>query len=178
MVRAMQSNDRKFDGRFWVGVHSTGIYCLPSCRAKLPLLQNVRFYPSREEAIAAGLRACKRCRSDRFPDRLPEWLHQVLRIMRENSDSRLTASEMSRLAGVNESTVRRYFHEHFGTSPAAFHRCIRLNRARQMIEDGSDYLSAAFEAGYESSSGFRTAFVKQFGFPPGRLYEQHRDSVS
>lgn len=170
MIKAMQTNDRTFDGRFWVGVHSTGIYCLPSCRARLPKLRNVQFYPSREEAIAAGLRACKRCRSDRFPDRLPDWLHLVLNAMRDNFDKRITLKDLSGLAGVNESTIRRYFHEHFNTSPAAFHRRIRLNHARQLIEAGHDYLNAAFESGYNSSSGFRTAFVKQFGYPPGRLY--------
>ena len=72
MVQAMQQNDATFDGRFYVGVHSTGIYCLPSCKAKLPLLKNVVFYESREEAIAAGLRGCKRCRAAQFPDLLPQ----------------------------------------------------------------------------------------------------------
>ena len=77
MVKAMLTNDSKYNGQFYVGVHSTGIYCLPSCKAKKPKLENVVFYPTREEAIAAGLRGCKRCKSEKFPDVLPEWLHSV-----------------------------------------------------------------------------------------------------
>ena len=63
MVAAMRANDASCNGQFYVGVHSTGIYCLPSCPAKLPKLSNVKFYPSREEAVAAGLRGCLRCKS-------------------------------------------------------------------------------------------------------------------
>ena len=65
MIHAMQTNDSRYDGRFFVGVHSTGIYCLPSCKARLPKLKNVRFYPTREDALAAGLRGCKRTSASR-----------------------------------------------------------------------------------------------------------------
>jgi AraC family transcriptional regulator of adaptative response / DNA-3-methyladenine glycosylase II len=78
MIEAMRRNDASYDGRFYVGVHSTGIYCLPSCKAKLPLLKNIVFYKTREEAIAAGLRGCKRCKSEQFPDVLPDWLKSAV----------------------------------------------------------------------------------------------------
>jgi AraC family transcriptional regulator of adaptative response/methylated-DNA-[protein]-cysteine methyltransferase len=170
MVRAMTDNDSSYDGKFYVGVHSTGIYCLPSCKARLPLLKNVVFYATREEAIAAGLRGCKRCKSETFPDVLPAWLHEVLKYMREHRTERLNEDKLIRMAGVDISTVRRYFKNHLGMTPLAFHRRIRLNHARALIESGQDYLSAAYECGYESSSGFREAFTRQFGCPPGRLY--------
>ena len=89
MVQAMRGNDDAYDGRFYVGVHSTGIYCLPSCKAKLPQLKNVVFYGSREEAIAAGLRGCLRCKSQKYPDILPQWLFDVLFYMREHRDTKL-----------------------------------------------------------------------------------------
>jgi len=172
MVQAMQANDADFDGRFYVGVISTGIYCLPSCRARLPKLENVVFFSSREEAIAAGLRGCKRCRAEHFPDVLPDWLHRVLRYMKDHQSERLNESRLIRLTGVDISTVRRYFKTHLGVTPLAFHRQLRLNHAREMIAAGADYLAAAFECGYESSSGFRDAFVRQFGRPPGSYYAQ------
>lgn len=170
MVRAMTENDCTYDGKFYVGVNSTRIYCLPSCKAKLPLLKNVVFYATREEAIAAGLRGCKRCKSETFPDVLPSWLHEVLKYMRDHRTERLNEDKLIRMTGVDISTVRRYFKTHLGLTPLAFHRKIRLNHARSLIEEGQNYLSAAYECGYESSSGFREAFTRQFGCPPGRLY--------
>jgi AraC family transcriptional regulator of adaptative response/methylated-DNA-[protein]-cysteine methyltransferase len=170
MVEAMTQNDATYDGKFYVGVHSTGIYCLPSCKAKKPKLKNVVFYPTREEAIAAGLRGCKRCKSEKFPDVLPTWLHTVLGFMRENRTERLNEGKLIQMAGVDISTIRRYFKTHLGMTPLVFHRRSRLDYARQLIESGYDYLSAAYECGYESASGFREAFTRQFGKPPGRFY--------
>jgi AraC family transcriptional regulator of adaptative response/methylated-DNA-[protein]-cysteine methyltransferase len=172
MVTAMRENDSSYDGRFYVGVHSTGIYCLPSCKAKLPQLKNVVFYAAREDAIAAGLRGCKRCRSEKFPDVLPEWLHAVLRYMGNHLGERLNEDRLIRMTGVDISTVRRYFRNHLQTTPLAFHRRQRLLYARRLIETGENYIDAAFECGYESVSGFREAFSKQFGKPPGRFYAQ------
>ncbi|MBD3297492.1 MAG: helix-turn-helix domain-containing protein [candidate division Zixibacteria bacterium] len=170
MVRAMQTNDASYDGRFYVGVLSTGIYCLPSCRARLPHVKNVCFFPTREEAIAFGLRGCKRCKSAEYPDVLPGWLHDVLDYMSTTTNERLDESRLRAMTGVDISTVRRYFRAHLGTTPLAFHRKVRLQHARDLIESGMDYLQAAYECGYESSSGFRDAFVRQFGHTPGRLH--------
>lgn len=170
MFRIMRRKDPAYNGRFYVGVHSTGIYCLPTCRARTPKPQNVVFYATREEAIAAGLRGCKRCRAERFPDLLPDWLHRTLKLMREQRHRKLTENELIRLTGVDISTVRRYFHTHLGATPLAFHRTIRLQYARQLLESGHDYLAAAFECGYESASGFRSAFQRQFGATPGSFY--------
>ena len=170
MFAIMRRKDPAYNGRFYVGVHSTGIYCLPTCRARTPKPENVVFYATREEAIAAGLRGCKRCRAERFPDLLPDWLHRTLRHMREQRHRRLSENDLIRLTGVDISTVRRYFHTHLGTTPLAFHRIIRLQYARHLIESGQDYLTAAYECGYESASGFRSAFQRQFGAPPGSFY--------
>ncbi len=170
MVQAMLENDSSYDGKFYVGVHSTGIYCLPSCKAKKPKMENVVLYSTREEAIAAGLRGCKRCRSEKYPDVLPEWLHVVLKFMKQNRAEKLNEGKLIQLTGVDISTIRRYFKTHLGMTPLAFHRKIRLNHARQLIQSGYNYLSAAYECGYESVSGFREAFAQQFGQPPGRFY--------
>lgn len=168
MVRAMRTNDRTYDGRFYVGVHSTGIYCLPSCPARLPLLKNVVFYTTREDAIVAGLRGCKRCRSDRYPDILPEWVHAVVAFMRDNRTRRLTERTLAEIAGVDITTIRRHFRQRLGTTPLAFNRRQRLLHAKDLLASGMDYLNAAYECGYESPSGFRDAFRREFGVTPGR----------
>ena len=170
MVEAMRTNNEAYDGRFYVGVLSTRIYCLPSCKARLPKIENVRFFFTREEAIATGLRGCKRCKSAEFPDVLPRWLHVVLAYMKKNRSEKLDEARLMEMTGVNISTVRRYFKTHLKMTPLAFHRRLRLGYARQLIETGTDYLNAAYECGYESPSGFRDAFVRQFGRPPGRFY--------
>ena len=170
MLAAMRRNDSDYDGRFYVGVLSTGIYCLPSCRARLPLPRNVRFYATREAALVAGLRACKRCRPDRFPNVLPEWMTAVTDYMRAHPDQRLTEHDLARQAGVDISTIRRYFKRFHQSTPLAFHRSLRLTYARELIEAGKDYLEAAYACGYESASGFRDAFAREFGGPPGKYY--------
>ena len=166
----MRENDARYDGRFYVGVLSTRIYCLPSCKAKTPLLKNVRFFASREEAVAAGLRGCRRCRSEKFPDVLPDWLHRVLACMRKNRSERLNEMMLEEATGVAISTVRRYFKKHHNITPLAFHRRLRLNEAQAMILSGSDYLEAAFDTGWESASGFREAYKREFGCTPGENY--------
>jgi len=178
MVKAFQTNNSAYDGRFYVGVRSTGIYCLPSCKAKLPKLENIAFYDNREEAIAAGFRGCKRCKSERYPDVLPGWLHDVLKYMKNNRNVRLTEAKLAKMTPVDITTVRRYFKNHLGITPLTFHRKLRLAHAKELIDSGHNYLQAAYECGYESSSGFRDAFNRQFGCPPGRLNGKQRNRLS
>ncbi len=173
MVRAMRGNDERYDGLFYIGVRSTGIYCLPSCKARLPLLKNVRFYESREDAIAAGLRPCRRCRPELYPDILPEWLPEIITYMRNHQTDRLTERDLVSIGRVNISTIRRHFKSHLGITPLAYHRRIRLDYARQLLEAGDDYLSAAFACGYDSVSGFRDAYTRRFGHPPGEIHAKH-----
>ncbi len=171
MIQAMTDCDSNYNGKFYVGVTSTKIYCLPSCRAKLPLLKNVTFFNTREEAIAFGLRGCKRCHSENFPDVLPKWVKPLLKYLKENYKEKLSEESLMEITGVEISTIRRYFKEHHKTTALAFHRRLRLNYALSLIRSNSSYLDAAFETGWESSSGFREAFKKQFGQTPGSLYE-------
>lgn len=171
MVKAMTECDSRYDGKYYAGVITTGIYCLPSCKAKLPNIENVIFFSTREEAIAFGLRGCKRCRSDSYPDVLPKWLPAVINHMKHNHNGKLEEEMLTEMSGTDISTIRRYFKEHVGMSPMAFHRKLRLDHAKILIESGDDYFSAGYNIGYESSSGFREAFRKQFGVPPGSLID-------
>lgn len=170
MLRAMQNDESRFDGKFFVGVKSTGIYCLPSCKAKLPLVKNVIFFSTREQAVSAGFRGCKRCRAEFYPDVAPHWFEVAVGIMKNALRDKLSESELARAAGVDISTIRRYFKLYLDTTPMAYHRKLRLEFANALIQQGTDYLTAAYECGFASASGFREAFTKYFGRTPGRNY--------
>lgn len=174
----MRAKDPAFNGKFFVGVHSTGIFCLPSCRARPPLLKNVRFYPSVHAAREAGLRACKRCRPERFPDVRPPWVEQLTTYMKSHPGTRLAESDLASVAGVDITTIRRYFKQHHQSTPLAFHRRLRLQHACALMAAGATYLAAAYECGYESASGFRDAFAREFGRPPGRSNEHRSHRLS
>jgi AraC family transcriptional regulator of adaptative response/methylated-DNA-[protein]-cysteine methyltransferase len=173
MVRAMQEDDTSYDGKFFVCVKTTHIFCLPSCKAKDPYVKNVLFLPTKEKAVEAGFRGCKRCRSEFYPNLSPQWLEVVLAYMRNELRSKIRERDLAGAAKVDISTIRRYFSSYMHTTPMAFHRRLRLQYAKTLIECGTDYLTAAYECGFESSSGFRDAFTKHFGTTPGRTNGKH-----
>jgi AraC family transcriptional regulator of adaptative response/methylated-DNA-[protein]-cysteine methyltransferase len=167
MVAAMRNDDARYDGRFFVCVTTTRIFCLPSCKAKLPNLENVRFVRSKGEAKDAGFRGCKRCRAESFPDVRPAWFTKLLLHLRRNPRTKVNEGELASLAGVDISTVRRTFRAVLHTTPTAFHRRIRLAHARELLERGADIITAGMESGFESASGFREAYLREFGRVPG-----------
>lgn len=169
MTYARKARDASFDGKFFVCVKTTKIYCLPSCKAKSPLQKNVIFLETREEAIAAGFRGCKRCRSEFYPNTQPLWLADVLATVKKANDRKLDEESLAEIAGVDISTIRRYFKTYKHTTPIALHRKVRIEHAHTLMKRGADYLTAAYETGFESSSGFRDAFIKHYGYPPGRI---------
>ncbi len=169
MITAMRNDDAGYDGKFFVCVKTTRIYCLPSCKAKLPMLKNVVFVQTREEAIAAGFRGCKRCRSEFFPNTQPLWLESVIEKIKQSNSTKLDEQSLADFAGVDISTIRRYLKSYMNTTPMVMHRKLRLEHAHSLMTRGADYLTAAYETGFESSSGFRDAFIKHYGYPPGRI---------
>ena len=90
MMNAARACDASYDGKFWLGVLSTKIYCLPSCKARFPLEKNVVFFSTREEAIKNGLRGCKRCKSEFYPFIEPKWLDKIKHYMNHNLTRKVT----------------------------------------------------------------------------------------
>jgi AraC family transcriptional regulator of adaptative response/methylated-DNA-[protein]-cysteine methyltransferase len=170
MLRATLTRNQEFDGVFYVGVLTTKIFCLPSCKAKKPLPNNIKFFSNRENAIHEGFRGCKRCRAEFFPDISPKWFNPTYVYLSKEVERKLTENDLVKVAGVNMSTIRRYFKKRFNLSPLAYHRKLRLRYARKLIENGNNYLIVSNKCGFKSSSGFRKAFIKEFGFPPGELH--------
>jgi AraC family transcriptional regulator of adaptative response/methylated-DNA-[protein]-cysteine methyltransferase len=166
MERAFLSSDPSFDGLFFTGVRTTGIFCLPSCPARKPLPRNVEFFPTVKEAVFAGYRPCKRCRPTQTS--APDWVRDLLRAVDENVAERIPESAL-REKGLEPARVRRYFQGRYGMTFQAYCRARRLERSFEAIREGSTIDDAVFDTGFESHSGFRSAFARVFGKPPGQV---------
>ncbi|VVT19274.1 bifunctional transcriptional activator/DNA repair enzyme AdaA [Erythrobacter sp. EC-HK427] len=145
------AKDRRFDGAFVTGVHSTGIYCRPSCPARAPHRKNVRFYATPAEAEAAGLRACKRCSPK---TQSAEEACVLAAIAAIRADGAMTLEALSELTGYSPTHFQRLFTRTVGLSPAAFARALREERVREALAEGSSVTEALYAAGYSSPSRF------------------------
>lgn len=149
---AVKRRDRTYDGRFVTGVLTTGIYCRPSCAARHPLRENVRFFASGAEARAVGLRACKRC----LPDDVSRDEAAVLAAIDEirQAEDAPSLAALAQIAGYSPTHFQRVFKRATGLSPAAYARALREERARDALSAGDSVTGAIYEAGYGSASRF------------------------
>jgi AraC family transcriptional regulator of adaptative response/methylated-DNA-[protein]-cysteine methyltransferase len=168
MYRALVRRDAEYDGIFFVAVKTTGIFCRPTCTARKPLRKNVRFFRSARAALAAGYRACRRCRPLEVSGSMPPWLAGFMRQV-EADPQRRWADEDLRRHGVDPARVCRWFKAHHGMTFHAYTRSRRLAGALAQLSVGDDPTAVALDAGHESLSGFRDAFAKWFGTTPGRI---------
>lgn len=168
MYEALTNNDANYDGLFFYGVKSTGIFCRPSCRSKKPLPDNVEYFRTAEEAAAAGYRPCKRCRSDLLTyhpmediaESLKDHLDRLYRQQRSWSDE-------LRNAGVSERRAVEIFKEAYGMTPKAYTDRLRLQAAENMLRETDDkVLDIAMSVGFGSLSTFNRFFKEQTGFTP------------
>lgn len=158
------AKDRRFDGQFVTGVHSTGIYCRPSCPARPPKRENVRFYASPSEAEAAGLRACKRCKPDDVARDEAAVRAAIDEIKASEGMPRL--DELAALTGYSPTHFQRLFTRATGLSPSAYARALREERARSSLTGGGRVTDAIYDAGYESPSRFYEAMENKMGMAP------------
>ena len=182
--RARLSRDARFDGRFYVGVRTTGIYCRPICPANPPKSENVTFYPTAAAASEAGYRPCLRCRPECAPG-TPAWAGTsttVQRGLRLIADGALDDGDVERLAdrlGVTSRHLRRLFTRHVGASPLAVAHTQRLHFAKRLIDETSlsmREISAA--AGFGSVRRFNDTFRKTYGRTPRDLRRGRETFVS
>jgi AraC family transcriptional regulator of adaptative response / DNA-3-methyladenine glycosylase II len=175
LLRRCHARDRAHDGEFLVGVLTTGIYCLPSCRARRPRPENVRFFPDEDAARSAGLRACKRCRPDDFyrrfdPDR--ERLRDLAPAVRADPARFGDIAALARGAGLGLTKLHALFRRHFHVTPAEFLVRARVQRAmRLLFDERASVLDAAEGSGFESSSAFHENFRASTGMTPAAYRE-------
>jgi AraC family transcriptional regulator, regulatory protein of adaptative response / methylated-DNA-[protein]-cysteine methyltransferase len=165
MWRAFDAKDATYDGVFFVAVRTTGIFCKPSCPAR-PLAKNAEFYATAGDAMFAGYRPCKRCRPLDAGGGHPPWAARLLADVAADPAARITDGDL-RHRGLVPATVRRYFLRRFGVTFQGFCRARRLGGALERLRTGEPLNGVAGANGYESFSGFRSAFGQFFGRPPG-----------
>ncbi|MEE6257009.1 DNA-3-methyladenine glycosylase 2 family protein [Plantactinospora sonchi] len=173
--RAVDSRDPRFDGWFYTGVLSTGIYCRPSCPAVTPKRQNVRFYPSSAAAQRAGLRACRRCRPDAAPGS-PDWnaradvVGRAMRLIGDGVVDREGVPGLAGRLGYTERHLHRMLMAEVGAGPLALARAQRAQTARILIETtGLGLAEIAFAAGFGSVRQFNDTIREVYAVPPSEL---------
>ncbi|HUD29651.1 MAG TPA: methylated-DNA--[protein]-cysteine S-methyltransferase [Novosphingobium sp.] len=162
--QAVLARDKSFDGRFFTGVFSTGIYCRPSCSARHPRRENVRFFERPEAAEAAGLRACLRCR----PGDVARDEEAVGRALEALVDVEQVPSlaQLAEAVGYSPTHFQRVFKRAVGLSPAEYVRARRIGKAGEALTGGTSVTEAIYEAGYGAPSRFYEASRARLGMTP------------
>jgi AraC family transcriptional regulator of adaptative response / DNA-3-methyladenine glycosylase II len=172
---ALRSKDRRFDGRFFVGVQTTGIYCRPGCPAKTPKKEHVAFFAHPAAAEEAGFRACLRCRPDTSPHSpagqgTSATVTRALRILATEPDAGADLERLADRLGVGPRHLRRLFVEHVGASPRSVVHTRRAHFARRLLETTDwDVAAVAHAAGYGGERRMRAAVSRAFGRSPAAL---------
>ena len=169
------ARDRSLDGRFVTGVLTTGIYCRPSCAARHPRRENVRFFADGAAARSAGLRACKRC----SPDDVSRDERAVLMAIEaiKAAEQPLALGGLAADAGYSTAHFQRVFARHTGLSPAAYARALRAERAAEALSGAGRVTDAIYDAGYSAPSRFYAENEERLGMAPSAWKEGGRGAT-
>ncbi|MBS5978473.1 methylated-DNA--[protein]-cysteine S-methyltransferase [Dysgonomonas sp. Marseille-Q5470] len=169
---ALVAKDPSFEGTFFAGIKTTGIFCRPTCTARKPKRENVEFFASAKDAILKGYRACKVCHPMEKAGSTPEYVDHVLRLLDEDPSLKLKDYDLLKL-DIEPSKIRRWFLKNHGITFHAYQRMYRINTAFKKLQTGTSVTDIAFDSGYESLSGFNDSFKKVFGVSPKNSKEKH-----
>ncbi|HTX60437.1 MAG TPA: bifunctional DNA-binding transcriptional regulator/O6-methylguanine-DNA methyltransferase Ada [Verrucomicrobiae bacterium] len=166
---AVCRRDRTFDGRFYTGVLTTGVYCRPSCSARRALRKNVRFYPTARAAEADGLRACKRCRpADTAQATAPERIAAVCRLIDRNPAEGTSLEALAERAGMSRFHFARTFKAVVGVTPKAYAAGARLRQLKGGLRANDGIEAALYDAGYGSPSRIYELADTRLGMTPAQ----------
>src|SRR5512132_3095177 len=173
--RAIATRDARFDGRFFTGVRTTGIYCRPICPAPTPRRESVVFFPTAAAAQAAGFRPCLRCRPETSPARgawhgTSNTVSRALMLIEGGALDEAAVDTLAARLGLGERQLRRLFNQHLGASPLAVAQTRRVLLARQLIDETDLAMTeVALAAGFGSLRHFNDTFHRLYGRPPSAL---------
>jgi AraC family transcriptional regulator of adaptative response/methylated-DNA-[protein]-cysteine methyltransferase len=165
MYKALVNKDSSFEGIFFVGVKTTGIFCRPTCTARKPKIENVEFFATSKEALSFGYRPCKICHPISFYGETPDWLRPLLKEINDNPSLKYTDNDL-RNKKLEPARVRRWFKKYHGITFQGYLRSLRINRAFGQIKHNDRIIDSAFDSGFESLSGFTDAFKKKTAMSP------------
>jgi AraC family transcriptional regulator of adaptative response / DNA-3-methyladenine glycosylase II len=184
---ALQAHDARFDGRLYVGVTSTGIYCRPVCRVRLPRRENCRFFSTAAQAEAAAFRPCMKCRPELAPRALP-WTtmdasrtlaHQAASWLDACDDADASVEDLARHLGITSRHLRRIFQAEHGVSPLQYLQTRRLLLAKALLTDSTlPVQDVAYAAGFASLRRFNAAFVEHYRLQPTALRKAGREAAA
>jgi AraC family transcriptional regulator of adaptative response / DNA-3-methyladenine glycosylase II len=172
---AFVAHDARFDGRVFVGVRSTGIYCRPVCKVRTPRRQVCEFFPSAAAAEAAGFRPCLRCRPELAPglsavDAGATLAHAAAQLIEQHLAEPFSVAALAARLGVTDRHLRRLFQAHFGVAPADFLRTRRLLLAKRLLTDSAlPVTEVALAVGFGSARALQSAFARHYRFSPSAL---------
>ncbi len=167
LYTALVERDSRFEGVFFAGVRTTGIFCRPTCHARKPKPENVEYFATTSDALQHGYRPCKLCEPMRPLGKVPEWLEPLLDEVHASPSLRLKDRDL-RERGLDPLRVRRWFQKNHGMTFHAYSRMHRLSHAFGRIRVGDTVGQTAFSSGYDSLSGFVESFKKSTGFAPSQ----------
>jgi len=168
LYAALLARDARFDGRVWVCVTSTGIFCRLTCPARKPLRENCSFRPTVAECLAEGYRPCKRCHPLSSAATADPTVRDLIELLDADPGRRWSETDVAGM-GYDPSTVRRAFRRQFGMTFLELARTRRLMLGFTALAEGERVIDAQLEAGFSSPAAFRAAFARLLGCPPGAL---------
>ncbi|OGU32963.1 MAG: XRE family transcriptional regulator [Ignavibacteria bacterium GWA2_35_9] len=177
MYNALLNKDSSFEGIFFVGVKTTGVFCRPTCTARKPKKENVDFFPSIKEALQYGYRPCKVCHPMQFNGETPGWLKNLMKDIEEKKIVKFKDADL-RERNIDPARIRRWFKKHHGMTFQSYLRLLRVNTAFGRIKHGEKVIESAYDLGYESLSGFAESFKKTTGFSPSKSKDKRIVTVT
>ncbi|MNW25591.1 Bifunctional transcriptional activator/DNA repair enzyme Ada [compost metagenome] len=166
--KALVEKRSDYEGIFYVGVTSTGVFCRPTCPARKPKYENCEFYETAQQALLASFRPCQRCRPLSHPNQVSDIVRLLVEAVEQKTEKRWNGKDFQALS-IDESTARRQFKKRFGMTFVEYARARRMGLALKSIRSGEKIIDTQLSSGYDSSSGFRDAFTRIMGAAPTLL---------
>lgn len=162
---ALVNRDEAYLGSFYVGVKTTGIFCISTCRARKPKFENVDFYTEVKDVLNHGFRPCEICKPTENANTPTEEVLKALELLKTHSKEKIKDYQL-RENGISPENLRRWFKKHYGITFHAYQRMLRINNAYQELKNGKKVTASALDNGYDSLSGFGYTFKKVTGKAP------------
>ncbi|MFZ4451087.1 bifunctional transcriptional activator/DNA repair enzyme AdaA [Salibacterium aidingense] len=181
MWKATVTCDSAYDRIFFYAVKTTGIFCRPSCKSKVPNCENVSFFSNINEVQRAGYRPCKRCRPDlniKIYDPFESVLEDTMRLIKNNYVHNMSLHEIASRVGVSRFHLNRIFKERTGYTPRIYLEKIRVKKAKELLLTTElNCMEIGYQTGYQSISSFYHAFKRNTGLSPGRFRTYHTENT-
>lgn len=173
--QAITNNDASYNNQFIYAVKTTGIFCKPSCKSRVPKKENVRIFQNAEQALQANFRPCKRCKptNEKLPD--SEWITLITEYIDKNFIEKLTLETLADIAHGSPYHLHRTFKKITGITPVEYIQQVRLNAAKEyLIQTNKANADISISVGMPNTPYFITLFRKKIGHTPAQYRELHR----